>query len=69
MAHATPHWLFGDQLGPHFLAPDGERGPDRGAPVVMVEAVGPPAQTLFTGPRPIWCSRRCGTVRRSWVSG
>ena len=34
---ATPHWLFGDQLGPHFLAA-GEDGPDRGAPVVMVEA-------------------------------
>lgn len=34
---ATPHWLFGDQLGPHFLAA-GEDGPDRGAPVVMIEA-------------------------------
>ncbi|MET7286993.1 cryptochrome/photolyase family protein [Streptomyces sp. NPDC005573] len=31
------HWLFGDQLGPHFLAP-GEDGPDRDAPVVMIEA-------------------------------
>ncbi|ASN23171.1 cryptochrome/photolyase family protein [Streptomyces pluripotens] len=32
-----PHWLFGDQLGPHFLAPrDG--GPARDAPVVMIEA-------------------------------
>ncbi|MEW1633087.1 cryptochrome/photolyase family protein [Streptomyces sp. NPDC093801] len=31
------HWLFGDQLGPHFLAP-GERGPAPDAPVVMVEA-------------------------------
>src|SRR5215470_1266958 len=34
---ATAHWLFGDQLGPHFLAP-GDGGPDRGAPVVMIEA-------------------------------
>ncbi|MET9256456.1 cryptochrome/photolyase family protein [Streptomyces sp. NPDC048182] len=33
----TPHWLFGDQLGPHFLAP-GPDGPPRDAPVVMVEA-------------------------------
>ncbi|MFF8946094.1 cryptochrome/photolyase family protein [Streptomyces sp. NPDC014864] len=33
----VPHWLFGDQLGPHFLAP-GEGGPDRHAPVVMIEA-------------------------------
>ncbi|MFD9722530.1 cryptochrome/photolyase family protein [Streptomyces sp. NPDC059072] len=31
------HWLFGDQLGPHFLTP-GEPGPAAGAPVVMVEA-------------------------------
>ncbi|MFF3504496.1 cryptochrome/photolyase family protein [Streptomyces sp. NPDC003247] len=34
---ATPHWLFGDQLGPHFLAP-GDDGPGREAPVVMIEA-------------------------------
>jgi deoxyribodipyrimidine photolyase-related protein len=33
----TPHWLFGDQLGPHFLTP-GEHGPGRDAPVVMIEA-------------------------------
>lgn len=32
-----PHWLFGDQLGPHFLRP-GKGGPDRDAPVVMIEA-------------------------------
>ncbi|MFE1807190.1 cryptochrome/photolyase family protein [Streptomyces sp. NPDC059533] len=31
------HWLFGDQLGPHFLTP-GEPGPAAGAPVVMIEA-------------------------------
>ncbi|MGW4704603.1 cryptochrome/photolyase family protein [Streptomyces sp. NPDC004285] len=31
------HWLFGDQLGPSFLAPGGE-GPARDAPVVMIEA-------------------------------
>ncbi|GHJ39356.1 cryptochrome/photolyase family protein [Streptomyces sp. TS71-3] len=31
------HWLFGDQLGPHFLRP-GPDGPDRNAPVVMVES-------------------------------
>ncbi|MFD7135767.1 cryptochrome/photolyase family protein [Streptomyces sp. NPDC059894] len=33
----TPHWIFGDQLGPHFLAP-GDDGPGREAPVVMIEA-------------------------------
>ncbi|WP_435240790.1 cryptochrome/photolyase family protein [Streptomyces cucumeris] len=31
------HWLFGDQLGPHFLDPR-HHGPDRRAPVVMIEA-------------------------------
>ncbi|MEU6242397.1 cryptochrome/photolyase family protein [Streptomyces sp. NPDC047024] len=34
---ADPHWLFGDQLGPHFLTP-GDDGPARDAPVVMIEA-------------------------------
>ncbi|MFJ8094949.1 cryptochrome/photolyase family protein [Streptomyces griseofuscus] len=34
----APHWLFGDQLGPHFLTPDGADGPGRGAPVVIIEA-------------------------------
>ncbi|MFI9646474.1 cryptochrome/photolyase family protein [Streptomyces sp. NPDC052040] len=34
---AVPHWLFGDQLGPHFLTP-GDGGPGREAPVVMIEA-------------------------------
>ncbi|QMU79851.1 cryptochrome/photolyase family protein [Streptacidiphilus sp. PB12-B1b] len=34
---ARPHWLFGDQLGPHFLDPR-HGGPDAHAPVVMVEA-------------------------------
>ncbi|WP_030347513.1 cryptochrome/photolyase family protein [Streptomyces sp. NRRL S-1022] len=34
----TPHWIFGDQLGPHFLAPAGADGPGPGAPVVMIEA-------------------------------
>ncbi|WP_275460970.1 cryptochrome/photolyase family protein [Streptomyces noursei] len=34
---STPHWLFGDQLGPHFLA-RGADGPGRDAPVVMIEA-------------------------------
>ncbi|MEU3844289.1 cryptochrome/photolyase family protein [Streptomyces sp. NPDC028635] len=33
-----PHWLFGDQLGPHFLTP-GAEGPARDAPVVMIEAL------------------------------
>ncbi|MFG2313373.1 cryptochrome/photolyase family protein [Streptomyces sp. NPDC048566] len=34
----TPaHWLFGDQLGPHFLTP-GDDGPDRDAAVLLVEA-------------------------------
>lgn len=32
-----PHWLFGDQLGPHFLDPRRD-GPDAQAPVVMIEA-------------------------------
>ncbi|MFE3265523.1 cryptochrome/photolyase family protein [Streptomyces sp. NPDC059215] len=32
-----PHWLFGDQLGPHFLSPP-HGGPDAQAPVVMIEA-------------------------------
>ncbi|MGW8681657.1 cryptochrome/photolyase family protein [Streptomyces sp. NPDC055817] len=31
------HWLFGDQLGPHFLTP-GEDGPGRNAPLLMIEA-------------------------------
>ncbi|MBK6016874.1 cryptochrome/photolyase family protein [Streptomyces sp. MBT53] len=31
------HWLFGDQLGPHFLAPE-EGGPARDSKVVMIEA-------------------------------
>ncbi|MFC4033447.1 cryptochrome/photolyase family protein [Streptomyces polygonati] len=34
---ARPHWLFGDQLGPHFLDPR-HGGPDPQAPVVMIEA-------------------------------
>ncbi|MDR6974120.1 deoxyribodipyrimidine photolyase-related protein [Streptomyces sp. 3330] len=33
----TTHWLFGDQLGPHFLTP-GPDGPDHDSPVVMIEA-------------------------------
>ncbi|RPE37110.1 cryptochrome/photolyase family protein [Kitasatospora cineracea] len=37
MSGPRPHWLFGDQLGPHFLAPS-EDGPDSGVPVVIVEA-------------------------------
>lgn len=32
-----PHWLFGDQLGPHFLDPR-HGGPDDKAPVIMIEA-------------------------------
>lgn len=32
-----PHWLFGDQLGPHFLDPRDD-GPDARAAVVMIEA-------------------------------
>lgn len=34
---ARPHWLFGDQLGPHFLDPR-HGGPDAQAPVLMIEA-------------------------------
>lgn len=33
----TVHWLFGDQLGPHFLTP-GHDGPGRDTPLVMIEA-------------------------------
>lgn len=33
----TPHWLFGDQLGPHFV--DSARGgPHRDAPLLMIES-------------------------------
>ncbi|BFO16381.1 cryptochrome/photolyase family protein [Streptomyces sp. KM77-8] len=31
------HWLFGDQLGPHFLTPD-EDGPGHDTPLLMIEA-------------------------------
>ncbi|WP_328537930.1 cryptochrome/photolyase family protein [Streptomyces sp. NBC_00344] len=34
---ARTHWLFGDQLGPHFLDPR-HHGPDAHAPVLMIEA-------------------------------
>ncbi|MFC9329763.1 cryptochrome/photolyase family protein [Kitasatospora sp. NPDC057015] len=37
MSGPRPHWVFGDQLGPHFLAP-GDGGPDPDAPVIMIEA-------------------------------
>lgn len=40
------HWVFGDQLGPHFVDPRGG-GPDRDAPVVMVEARGVFARRRF----------------------
>ncbi|MFJ8888757.1 cryptochrome/photolyase family protein [Streptomyces sp. NPDC102402] len=32
------HWLFGDQLGPHFLAPGDGGGPGRDTPLLMIEA-------------------------------
>ncbi|WP_432051384.1 cryptochrome/photolyase family protein [Streptomyces xiamenensis] len=34
---ARTHWLFGDQLGPRFIDPR-HGGPDRGAPLLMIEA-------------------------------
>ncbi|NUS80609.1 MAG: hypothetical protein HOV70_30990, partial [Streptomyces sp.] len=34
----TFHWLFGDQLGPHYLSP-GPHGPGRDTPVVIIEAL------------------------------
>ncbi|GAA4835227.1 cryptochrome/photolyase family protein [Kitasatospora terrestris] len=37
MSTARTHWLFGDQLGPHFTEP-GEDGPDADAPVLLIEA-------------------------------
>ncbi|MEU5310873.1 cryptochrome/photolyase family protein [Streptomyces sp. NPDC021562] len=33
-----PHWLFGDQLGPHFLTPGEDGGPARDTSMVMIEA-------------------------------
>ncbi|GHH83542.1 deoxyribodipyrimidine photo-lyase [Streptomyces sulfonofaciens] len=35
--NGMPHWLFGDQLGPHFLRP-GPHGPGQNAPLVMIES-------------------------------
>ncbi|MFD5113365.1 cryptochrome/photolyase family protein [Streptomyces sp. NPDC058391] len=38
---STAHWLFGDQLGPHFIEPGrGERegGPAQDAPLVVIES-------------------------------
>ncbi|MGW3866795.1 cryptochrome/photolyase family protein, partial [Streptomyces sp. NPDC005047] len=32
------HWLFGDQLGPHFLQPSRESGLSRNTPLLMIEA-------------------------------
>ncbi|PRH80528.1 cryptochrome/photolyase family protein [Streptomyces solincola] len=32
------HWLFGDQLGPHFLTGGGGQGPGRDTPLVMIES-------------------------------
>jgi len=32
------HWLFGDQLGPHFLRPSKGGGPTRDTPLLMIEA-------------------------------
>ncbi|MFJ8864241.1 cryptochrome/photolyase family protein [Streptomyces sp. NPDC102473] len=32
------HWLFGDQLGPHFLTPGDGDGPGRDTPLLMIEA-------------------------------
>ncbi|MHB9855801.1 cryptochrome/photolyase family protein [Streptomyces krungchingensis] len=32
------HWLFGDQLGPHFLRPSPDSGLTRDAPLLMIEA-------------------------------
>ncbi|MGW7517374.1 cryptochrome/photolyase family protein [Streptomyces sp. NPDC054796] len=43
---ARPHWLFGDQLGPHFIDPRGD-GPDRQAPLVMIEATSVLARRRF----------------------
>jgi deoxyribodipyrimidine photolyase-related protein len=36
---ADPHWLFGDQLGPHFLGGrQGAGGVGRSSPLIMIEA-------------------------------
>ncbi|MGW5639068.1 cryptochrome/photolyase family protein [Streptomyces sp. NPDC003832] len=32
------HWLFGDQLGPHFTRPSDDGGPARDTPLLMIEA-------------------------------
>ncbi|WP_263102187.1 cryptochrome/photolyase family protein [Kitasatospora sp. DSM 101779] len=37
MSGPRPHWIFGDQLGPHFTEPDGD-GPDEGAEIVLIES-------------------------------
>ncbi|KIQ66404.1 deoxyribodipyrimidine photolyase [Kitasatospora griseola] len=37
MSGPRTHWLFGDQLGPHFTEPD-EHGPDPDAPILLIEA-------------------------------
>ncbi|MFD7964670.1 cryptochrome/photolyase family protein [Streptomyces zaomyceticus] len=34
---STPHWLFGDQLGPSFTAPS-DGGPRHDSPLVMIES-------------------------------
>ncbi|MCX5384627.1 cryptochrome/photolyase family protein [Streptomyces sp. NBC_00083] len=35
--HTAVHWLFGDQLGPHFVDP-ARGGPHRNAPLLMIES-------------------------------
>ena len=56
------HWLFGDQLGPHFLTP-GEGGPGPETPLLMIEARSVFRGADSTGPRPTWCCPRCATAR------
>jgi hypothetical protein len=57
------HWLFGDQLGPHFLRPSEDSGLARDSPLLMIEPGRCSGAGAFTGPRHTWSSPRCVTGR------
>ena len=61
MSSTPVRWLFGDQLGPHFLD-------DHGGPVLMVESKAVFRRRRFHGPRRTWSCRRCDTARLSWAT-
>ncbi len=62
------HWLFGDQLGPHFLDPRRD-GPDAHAPLLMIEARSVLRRRRFHRARPTSSSPRCATGRPNWATG